>query len=598
MKFLDYWIYLALSMIKLSFFALYTGTDLFLALFVMHLAGMLVLSSWTLLLTEKKRRVFLLLLLFLHSTLIISDIWYYQYFESFLSIVLITEVPQMTSVGGGFMTLVQGADFLFFADFFVFLLLLFLLPVKEKTFRVKKLAAGSTLVLGLVLFITPIAAEYVENNRLPGQVVSNMKDYYQLGFWGFHGFDLVRGAGNLLGWEGEVPEQEAAVLAGMSKETGSASIEETPNVIIVQLESYQASVINKKINDQELTPNLNQLQSEMLYFPNFYHQTHEGRTSDAEFIFNTSLHPLKAGSVYPQYPQGSFNALPQLLQTAGYETAAMHAYDKDFWNRAEVYQTLGFDHFYSEEDYSAGEVIGLALNDKDFFQESFDFMKELESPFYAFTVALTSHTPYEFPEEKQKLDLSGVEDPLTAGYFHTVHFVDDAIGELVENLKEEELWEESIVIFYGDHDSGLNGAEGEMERKEEASHAVELFDLDKRVPLFIKQPGVSEGEIIAASGGQIDVAPTILDLLGMEKPVMLGSSLLEKKDQLVVFRDGSFRYGDVYYRPDLAEETGIGTCYSVSEAAETELSACSPWIEEAEQQLELSDTIIERRALQ
>ena len=59
--------------------------------------------------------------------------------------------------------------------------------------------------------------------------------------------------------------------------------------ILVQLESFQASVIDKAINGEEVTPNLNRLKKESLYFSSFYHQTHKGRTSDAEFITNTSF---------------------------------------------------------------------------------------------------------------------------------------------------------------------------------------------------------------------------------------------------------------------------------------------------------------------
>ena len=113
MFFLDYAIYLAISMFKLFLFSVYTETEFSVGFFILNFATVLVLSSWTLLLKAKTRRWVLLSLLFLHSTLVVSDIWYYRYFEDLLSVMLIADVPQMSSVGGGFLTLVSWKDLIF-----------------------------------------------------------------------------------------------------------------------------------------------------------------------------------------------------------------------------------------------------------------------------------------------------------------------------------------------------------------------------------------------------------------------------------------------------------------------------------------------------
>ncbi len=125
MKFLEYWIYLALSISKIYLFSVYAGTEFQFSFFILNLASIVVLSSWTLLLSYNKRRWILLTLLFLHSTLLISDLWYYRYFNDLLSITLLSDVTQMSDVGGGFLTLVETKDFLFFADLLIFSLVLF-----------------------------------------------------------------------------------------------------------------------------------------------------------------------------------------------------------------------------------------------------------------------------------------------------------------------------------------------------------------------------------------------------------------------------------------------------------------------------------------
>lgn len=601
MAYSDYGIYVLISFLKLYIFSIYTGTEFPFSLFVLNIAGILVLSSWTLLLKHQKRRWFLLVLLFLHSFLLISNIWYYRYFEDLLSVVLISEINQMGSVGGGFLTLVQWYDFLFFADLLIFasLIIYFRKKIATSFDASSKKLAGAGLLLGLFLFAVPQIITYTQEGSLPGtETVADMQNYYNFGFWGYHGFDILIQTREFLRSGNHVTtEEEDMIQQADSGGSDPTQPIDQPNVIVVQLESFQTSVIGQEINGQELTPHLNELRSEMLYFPDFYHQTHEGRTSDAEFLVNTSLYPLRSGSVYPQYPENQFDGLPAILNEIGYDTAAMHAYDRDFWNRDEIYTNIGFRHFYSKQDYPDGEVIGIALNDKDFFASSIQFMDELENPFYSFQVALTSHIPYEFPDHLKQLDLSNYEDPLLAGYYHTIHYVDEAVGMMVEELKARELWDDSLVVFYGDHDSGLTDAGGEMAQTSGVENPVELFKLDREVPLFIKKPGSSQGETVETSGGQIDLAPTILDILGVEPPFMLGQSLFDGEDNLTVFRNGSFRYKDLYYSPDLTEEIGEGTCYSIENGEKIAFAECAEHIETAAEQLRISDTTIEENAL-
>lgn len=601
MIFLDYAIYLAFSMLKLFLFSVYTGTDFSPGFFFLNLASVLVLSSWTLLLKARTRRWVLLSLLFLHSTLLVSDIWYYRYFGDLLSIILIADVPQMSSVGGGFLTLVAWKDIAFFTDFLLFFsaFLLFRNKTGTPSRNVRYRFAGALFAGGMITFSAPLLWSYFQKEEwLVDNPISNMREYYHLGFWGYHGADLINGASRLAG-SSELSSNQLDLLTEAVPEIEAATIpEELPNVILVQLESFQSSVIDQRINGQELTPNLNRLKNETLYFPNFYHQTHEGRTSDAEFITLTSLMPVKSGSVYTQYGDNEFDGLPGHLKRYGYNTAAMHAFEPGFWNRDKVYENIGFDKFYSKEDFSDDEIIGMALNDKDFLSESLGFAAEMDSPFFAFMVALSSHIPYEFPEDQIKLDLSGYDDELLKGYYHTIHYVDEAVGELKDEMQEQGLWDESLVIFYGDHDSGLTQRGTEMANDAGANNIVDLFEIDKGVPLFIKPPGETTGEINETVGGQLDIAPTILDLIGIDSPYMLGSSLLDAEENVTVFRDGSYRFAEYYYKPDLTSTVGNGTCYSTQTSSEVAFENCEGKIEETAEQLRISDLIIHENALE
>ncbi|EIM06956.1 sulfatase [Planococcus antarcticus DSM 14505] len=601
MRFLEYWIYLLLSISKIFLFSLYAGTEFPFSFLVLNLASIVVLSSWTLLLSSKKRIWILVVLLFLHSTLLVSDLWYYRYFDDLLSIALLSDITQMSDVGGGFLTLIEVKDFLFFADLLIFSLILFALRNRRDTAtqKRKRLFAGTGFALGLAFFVIPVAASYINEEKwLVDEPISNIREYYQLGFWGYHGLDFALGAASLLKNDTVTAEEESRIRELNPDTPSTVSKSEQPNIIVVQLESFQTSVIGHQVNEQELTPHLNALKEETLFFPSFYHQTHEGRTSDAEFSTLTSLYPLKSGSVYTQYANNEFDALPELLKKAGYDTAAMHAFEKDFWNRDDFYQNIGFDHFFSQADFPDNQKIGMALNDEDFLTTSIELAEQLKEPYFAFMVALSSHTPYEIPEELEQLDLTGYEDPLLKGYYETIHYVDGAVGVMIEKLKEKDMWDDSLIVFYGDHDSGLTQPGSEMAQELGAETEVELFELDRQVPLFIKEPNMEKGSTVDSSGGQIDIAPTILDIVDIKPPYMLGQPLLDDDSNLTIFRDGAFRYEEFYFEPNLILPVGSGTCYEIASGEKVEANQCRSHIKKATERLRISDLIIQKNALQ
>lgn len=602
METLDYWMYLMLSILKLFLFSLYTNTAFQFDFILINLAGMVILSGWTLLLKAKKRRWILGILLFLHSTLILSDLWYYRYFDDLLSVALISQMLQMSDVGGAFMELIMVKDFLLFGDLILFGLFLFLIRKRKIILpkKRKRLLTGITYSAAILLMAIPLVTSYFDKEKwLMDESISNMREYYQLGFWGYHGLDVVTELKRQIDDKPKISnEVKSDIKKTLNKETDPKAVKDKPNIILVQLESFQDSVIDQKVNDQVLTPNLNALKNEALYFPSFYHQTHEGRTSDSEFTTTTSLYPLKSGSVYTRFPTNEYKALPDLLKNYGYETAAMHAFKEGFWNRDDVYNNVGFDHFYSEKDFPDGEKVGMALNDKRFFTSSIEKMEELKEPYFAFMVALSSHTPYDIPKDKRELNLEGYDDVQLKKYYQTVHFVDKAVGVMIDELKKKNMWNDSLVIFYGDHDSGLTKPGDEMAEEADVKTTVDEFELDRQVPLFIKTPNSDGGKVMEGNGGQIDIAPTILDLLEIEPTFMLGNSLLDDKENLTVFRDGSFRYKDLYYKANLTEASGEGTCYSVSSEKKVSQNKCKKLIEKSAEQLRLSDAIIENNALE
>lgn len=436
----------------------------------------------------------------------------------------------------------------------------------------------------------------------------NVSIYNVAGGLGYHGYDLYRYA--KLNWFGAVQ-----VSAGMRSEA-EAWIEERgasraalerdelfgayrgSNVLTVQVEALQSFVLGQSIGGQEITPVLNRLLEESAYFDRFYHQTAQGRTSDADFAANCSLHPLKSGSVFIQYGSKPFRCLPTELKDNGYAASVFHAYQGGFWNRNVMYRSMNYDHFFSLKHYRIDEPMGWSLGDKSFYRQSMDVVADMPQPFYAFMISLTSHHPYKMPANENKLDLEELDGTMLGDYLQSIHYADAALGELIERLKAERLWEQTIFVVYGDHDNSIAEWDHYARFTDKAGREPERDEMTRDVPLIIHLPDGALSGTHSAVGGQADIAPTIMHLLGISSGdlPMIGAPLLvaqpAPESKPVVFRDGSWTDGKLKYT---ASPDGIhsnGKCYSADTGEPVEVQLCEPGSAEAERELAVSDLLV------
>ncbi|MCB1053193.1 MAG: LTA synthase family protein, partial [Acidobacteria bacterium] len=172
------------------------------------------------------------------------------------------------------------------------------------------------------------------------------------------------------------------------------------NVLFIQLEAFQEFLIDLTVDGTEVTPFLNQLKKRCLYWDHIYDVTYIGRTSDAEFIVHTGLYCDHAGASAFIHLDKDLITFPRLLKQAGYQTASIHGFHKDFWNRAHSHPFFGIDHLYFDQELQSQESLGLGLADKAVFSESVALMKSFNQPFYTLMISLTNHHPFsDYPKE-------------------------------------------------------------------------------------------------------------------------------------------------------------------------------------------------------
>lgn len=179
----------------------------------------------------------------------------------------------------------------------------------------------------------------------------------------------------------------------------------------------------------------------------------------------------------------------------------------------------------------------------------------MPEPFYAKFITLTNHFPFTLKEEDRTLEPYDSNSKTLNQYFPTVRYTDEALEQFIGDLKRNGLYEDSIIVLYGDHygiSENHNSAMSQFLGKEITPfESIQL----QRVPLIIHVPG-QKGKTISTVSGQIDVRPTLLHLLGIENDdyIEFGKDLFsEEKLEFTVLRDSSFITKDYLYTMD--------TCY-------------------------------------
>ncbi|MGP1910220.1 LTA synthase family protein [Metabacillus sp. JX24] len=565
-------------------------------LFINPLSFLLFIFGFGLFMKEKNRNRYILAASMIVTFVLLANIVFYRFFNDFLTIPVLFQTSNMGDLGSSISSLFEPLDLLLLVDIVILAWLM-----KRPRFRAdaavtrKEKSAFYLLVAGIFFFNLGLAE--TERPQLLTRSFDREMLVKNISVYNFHIYDGVlqskTSAQRALADSNSLTEIENYVKANKKEPNKDMfGIAKDRNVILVSLESTQSFVINETINGKEITPFLNDFIGESYNFDNFYHQTGQGKTSDSEFIVENSLYPLGRGAVFFTNSNNEYAAAPELLKEQGYYSAVFHANNKSFWNRDIMYQTLGYDRFFDVNDYEVNEEnsVGWGLKDKEFFEQSVDHMKELPQPFYSKHITLTNHFPFELNEEDKMVDEFNSNSKTLNNYFPTVRYQDEALKHFIQKLKDEGLYENSIIVLYGDHygiSENHNAAMGEFLGKEVTPYdEIQL----QRVPFVIHIPGVTDKnpKTISDVSGQIDIRPTLMHLLGVETKdeIEFGKDLFSKdKLPFTVLRDGSFITDKFVYTS--------GTCYdkSTEEPAEDK-DACEPYMDKAKQELNYSDKII------
>ena len=362
------------------------------------------------------------------------------------------------------------------------------------------------------------------------------------------------------------------------------------NIVYVHMESIQNFLMDLKFNGKEVTPNLNKLAKEGMFFNNFYSPVSTGTSSDAEYMMLSGLLPASSGTVFVTYADNEFRTMATLLKEKGYTTFSMHGNYASMWNRNHVHPRLGYTYMYFRDkfEFTKEDEIGLGINDKLFFKQAIEKLETIEEEnnnYFGTLITLTNHSTFEH-HESFKLDINdyykdqnGKETSScylcnrTIGkYIVSSNYADEALGEFINYIKKSNKFNNTVFIFYGDHDAKISYKDmnylynydsitGEVKNEDDPTYIeYDSYDhhLNKKVPLIIwtknKNLAKTFKGTVKYTTAMYDVAPTLYNMLGINNKYVLGHDIFNiKNDNMVIYPNGNYLTDKVYYNNSTGE---------------------------------------------
>ena len=524
--------------------------------------------------------IYLVLFLWLFSNVV-----YYREFADYISVSTMMATSSVsTGLGETALELFNLWDLVYFADFIIIAIVLRKKPYKLNPKPFSKRASFAVSSLAILLFSVNLFTAEIDRPELLTRGFSNTYIVRALGLPAFFTYNAhqtytTEKDRSDATAEDLVPVEEYVQEHYASPNSDYFGIAKGRNVIYLHLESLQQFVIDYKLNvdgvEYEVTPFLNSLyhSQSTLAFSNFFNQVKAGKTSDAETMIETSLFGLNQGSFMVQYGgSNTQQAAPYILsQNGGYTSAVFHGNSASFWNRNNTYKQWGYNYFFDQSYFSEAteeNSFQYGLNDKIMFADSIQYLERLQQPFYAKFITVSHHYPYtsSLIGDEIGFPLADTPDETINGYFATANYLDSSIKAFFDYLKATGLYENSIIVLYGDHYGISNSRNPDLAPLiGKDSQTWSDFDnaMMQRVPYMIVVPGMTNGGIIDTFGGQIDALPTLEHLLGIEANnyLQVGQDMLSSEhSQVVALRTaGNFitpKYtsygGKIYYT-----ETGV-----------------------------------------
>lgn len=574
-------------------------------------ALLIIIGAFGYFIKPKKQFNYYFIWLLIITLMCIINSVYYVFYTSFASFSLIAELGLVGEVGDSVVEKFRVIDFIYV----IFPVLFYLVHTKlkrgsyyhfvTKIEKSKKMFVSTILAGVIILAFTLVNITGTDASRLVKQW---NREYIvqRFGIILYQGNDLIQSLtpkiNSLFGYDEAAKEFKDFYSKKFSEEQHKdnkyTGVLEGMNVVFIHMESIQNFLVNMQVNGVEVTPTINKLSKEGMYFSNFFPQISIGTSSDTEFTLNTSLMPASSGTVFVQYYDRDYVSIPKLLKEKGYYTFSAHANGSSMWNRNNMHPSLGYDDMYFQDFFVYNEKtdrLGLGMKDTMFFEQMQPVLEELEknnTSYMGTLIQLSNHSPFsatdwnpQLYDELGSLDLTntyttideetGEEVQITddylkgtklGNYLISAHYADLALGTFIDYVNNSEYYDNTVFVLYGDHDAKLDKAEYQYyfnynietgELYEEGDPEYVNYDnfaneINRKTPLIIWTKNKNVAKKIKRVNdnvmGMYDVMPTLGNMMNFDYKYALGHDIYDIGDNnVVIFPNGNFVTNKVYY---------------------------------------------------
>ena len=289
------------------------------------------------------------------------------------------------------------------------------------------------------------------------------------------------------------------------------------NLVILLQESLGAEYVGS-LGGLPLTPNIDALTKEGMLLTNLYATgTRSVRGIEAVtsgFLPTPSRSVVKLGK-----SKNGFFTLADALKRKGYQTSFIYGGSANFDDMASFFNGNGFDNIIDENDYEKEEIDfegTWGISDESLMRKANQlFTSYEEKPFFSLVFSSSNHDPFEFPDGKIEL-----YDKEKNTVNNAIKYADYAIGQFFKIAKNEAYYNNTVFIIVADHNTRTWGND--------------LIPINKfHIPALIIAPNVEGGITYDKLMSQIDIPPTLLDLVGMDvKTPMVGRNIYTLNDSI------------------------------------------------------------------
>lgn len=282
---------------------------------------------------------------------------------------------------------------------------------------------------------------------------------------------------------------------------------EKPNLIFIMVESLNAWAVNCNIDGKPVTPTLNSLVADTanIVCLNMISQAKNGRSSDGKFMYQTGLLPMLNKSVAMEYSDRNFPSITKALKQRGYKAVEICGDEASLWNVEGMSKAYGFDTLFHQPELKK-ELEAADYNiDKVVMEFAAKYLPSIKGPFLAQLFTGVMHSPYDYDFQPASwISASRQYTPDVRNYLEKTHYFDNQLGIFLESLKQSGFYDNSVIVIASDHSETVDdNPKGRPSLSKNGNECVFIVI------------NASEGKQLSGPIGQIDIYPTLLDVMGL-----------------------------------------------------------------------------------